>query len=232
MKYRIKPFHLPRLMTLKSQVSRDPLRDPLNDPPRDPKSAVIDAFKNGDEKAFSEIYNRYRKPILKFVLRRTGDKESADDVIQEVFLKIYRFRASYQPQYAFSTWLWAIAKNTMKDLFKKMRSSEFNGGRLKSNTAAGSSRAVDDDAWLTENIPCGAPNAEVLLTRKSELRMLKGWLKKLTRPQRRVVLMRVVYQLPYKEIANRLGLSISAVKCLAYRSRQVLGEIGYVPAFV
>ncbi|MEK6706321.1 MAG: sigma-70 family RNA polymerase sigma factor [Bdellovibrionota bacterium] len=168
-------------------------------------STLIHAFQNGEQQAFSEIYNRYSNPILKYVLRHTRDTEIAQDLTQEIFFKIFRFRSSYRPEHGFSTWIWTIAKNTIFDALRKKPAA-----------------TIDIPA---DDLPSPRPDAEKVLERKTQWRSLLRALKKLTSPQRKVVWMRIVYELPYNEIAKRLDVSISAVKCLAYRSKRALGEI-------
>ena len=65
--------------------------------------------------AFSKVYQRFSKPLLHYIRSRISDPEVAEELTQEVFLKAYRFRDSYQERYALSTWLWTIARNTISD---------------------------------------------------------------------------------------------------------------------
>src|SRR4051812_34192450 len=67
---------------------------------------------------FDEIYGRFHGPILSYVRSKLGDEEAARELTQEVFLKVHRFRASYRDEYAVSTWLWTIARNTLSDHFR------------------------------------------------------------------------------------------------------------------
>ncbi len=179
--------------------------------------ALVRAFKDGEDWAFSKVFKRYRKLILKFVSQKVRDEEAAEEITQEVFLKAYRFRESFRPDYAFSTWLWGIARNTMVDRIRKDRRdpmSERTDGY------------ADTEVAECETLPCGQPNAEHILLRRGDRKHLGKFLKLLTGPQKRVLWLRIMHRLSYAEIAKRLGLSLSAVKCLAYRARVSLSEGG------
>ncbi len=164
------------------------------------------------EEQFAEVYNRFRTPILNYVLKRVADVEAAHELTQEVFLKAFRFRFNYKGEYAVSTWLWTIAKNVVTDFFRK-------GDDLVLSSGDG------DDSPISE-VACSNPDPEAALSRKSDRRSLLKIARKLTRLQKRVVWMRLIHHLSYQEVADKLGLSLSSVKCLAYRSRQVLVQLG------
>jgi RNA polymerase sigma factor (sigma-70 family) len=70
---------------------------------------------------FPKIYKKFRKPILRYVNSRVSDPELAEDITQEIFIKVFRFQDSYQSQFAFSTWLWTIAKNTVSDSLRELK---------------------------------------------------------------------------------------------------------------
>src|SRR3954451_5807073 len=95
---------------------------------------------NESHDAFAKIYERFRKPLLHFVRSRISDPAVAEEITQEVFLKAYRFRDSYQERYALSTWLWTIARNTVSD--------HLRGPRPEASSVE------------TEELACGRPCAE------------------------------------------------------------------------
>jgi len=73
------------------------------------------AYREGDEEAFSILFKRYELRIFNHFLRHLGDRTVAEDLLQSTFLKIHRSRKSYQPSAAFSTWIFTIASNLLKD---------------------------------------------------------------------------------------------------------------------
>jgi RNA polymerase sigma-70 factor (ECF subfamily) len=164
-------------------------------------------------KTFTKIYDHFRNPILRYVRTRVSDDEAAEDITQEVFLKAFRFRDSYQDRYAISTWLWTIARNTVADHLR---------GRAPIETD--SDVAPDDiasDEW----------NAEVRAVRRDERRNFLRKLRSLTRMQKRVLWMRIIHQLSYEEISHRMGVSLASAKNLAYRAKLALGAAAESPGF-
>jgi RNA polymerase sigma-70 factor (ECF subfamily) len=150
---------------------------------------------------FPKIYSKFRKPILRYVNSRVTDPELAEDITQEIFIKVFRFQGSYQSKFAFSTWLWTIAKNTVSDSPREQKETTLREP-------------------LSEEIPCGSHCAETLAIKKDERRRLLRILKPMTRLQKRVLWMRAVHQLSYSEISKILGLSVAAAKNLATRAKQ------------
>lgn len=187
---------------------------------------ILEAFRAGDDQAFHQLYSKYQKAILRYVSRRVRDREAAQDICQEIFLRVHCFRGTYQPRYAFSTWLWTIARNVMCDWRRKGARTE----SIEVTTSSGGDGGARG-AFSAEEFPANEPNAEMLLMRKSERRRVKCLLKKLTHLQRRVIWLRLVRHLSYEEIAKDLGVSLSAVKCLLHRARQVLERMDYQPAY-
>jgi RNA polymerase sigma-70 factor (ECF subfamily) len=174
--------------------------------------SYIAEFKSGDEGAFSKIYSRFQKPILRYVKSKVSDPELAEEITQEIFIKMYRFRDSYQEQFAFSTWLWTIAKNTISDHLRGLKNTQ----NLSVNNG--------DDPIVPDELPCTKENAETLIIRKDQKKQLLKILKSLTRLQKRVLWLRMIHHLSYQEISKHLGISLSAVKNLAYRAKITLTE--------
>jgi RNA polymerase sigma-70 factor (ECF subfamily) len=165
-------------------------------------------FGSLDGDRFPAIYQKFRKPIFRYVSQRVRDEETAEEITQEVFLKAFRARESYLPSFGISTWLWTIAKNTLSDWHRKNKDSPI----------------LDAHAGMHEELLCPAPSAEVALTEQGERGELLQRMARLTDLQKNVLILRVIHHLPYREIAQRLGLSLSAAKCLFYRAKSTLGE--------
>src|SRR6266700_7123988 len=97
-------------------------------------SAVVTAFLGGEERAFSELVERYQTRLLNFIYRTIGDREKAEDLVQEVFIRVYRHIHRFDRTKKFSTWVYTIASNLAKNelrnrsrnplvLFQTMRSN-------------------------------------------------------------------------------------------------------------
>jgi len=78
-------------------------------------SAVVTAFLGGEERAFSELVTRYQTRLLNFVYRTIGDREKAEDLVQEVFIRVYRHLHRFDRSKKFSTWVYTIASNLAKN---------------------------------------------------------------------------------------------------------------------
>lgn len=163
-----------------------------------------------DLNAFDKVYERFRIPIMKYVFRKVGDVDTAEEVTQDVFMKVYQFRHTFDPSLEFSTWLWTIAKNTISDWFRKN----------------GQSALLNDEADRLEldaqSVPSPRPNPEIKLIEASDREKLIRMTDLLTDLQKKALMMRLIYQLPYQEIARQLQISRSAVKCLIHRAKENL----------
>jgi RNA polymerase sigma-70 factor (ECF subfamily) len=170
-------------------------------------SALLDAFRRGEDWAFRKIFARYRIPILRYASERVSNRETAEELSQEVFLKAFRARESYQPVFPFSAWLRTIARNTIIDWFRK------------GTPPSALPEAVPDE------LPSQEANAEALLVKAADSQRLKHFFGSLTGHQRKVLQLRLLERLSYGEIARQLGLSLSAVKCLIYRSKRAIKDL-------
>src|SRR4051812_15421890 len=120
-------------------------------------------------------YEKYYKPILKFVRTRIAEHSVAEEVTQEVFLKAHRFRASYREEYAFSTWLWAIARNTVCDYLRAVRHSPNDGFAV-----------TDETEFVFDELPSPHQNAETMLMKDEQRRSVLLLFARLSKLQKRV----------------------------------------------
>lgn len=176
--------------------------------------SVVSDFKSGCDSAFLKLYHRFQKPIVYYVKTMIRDAEVAEELVQEIFLKVFRFRGQYNEAFAFSTWLWTIARNTVRDHQRGMRFF------LENEVSGGEFPVSPDDC------PCDSESAEMLVVKKDQRRSLRKAFRLLSRPQRRVLWLRVVRQLSYDEIAKVLGLSLASVKSMVHRAKRILESQG------
>lgn len=173
------------------------------------KSFVL-RFKSGDKDAFSRVYKKFRKPILNYIVCKLRNRDIAEELTQEVFLKVYRFRESFDPQFEFSTWLWTIARNTLSDWFRKNRQAS-----ILEEGISGLSLDLED-------VPSQNPNPEHVFIETADQEVLVQMMSVLTDLQKKALFMRLIHRLPYHEIASQLNLSLSAVKSVLHRARSTL----------
>lgn len=76
---------------------------------------LIDQFRNGDQDAFSKLMQKYQTPIFDYVRRKVGNDDDANDITQEVFVKVHRALPDWQPRASFQTWLYTLARNRCTD---------------------------------------------------------------------------------------------------------------------
>ncbi len=166
--------------------------------------------KAGDAASFEALLKKYRSSVIKFIYRMVQNSAVAEELGQEVFLRVYRAREGYEPSAKFTTWLFRIAThialNSLRDT-RKERSVE----------------SLDAPAEETTFEP-GEPSANIeeYLVGASELGEIRRAVQALPGKQRAAVLMHKYHELDYKQIGEALGCSESAVKSLLFRSYETL----------
>ena len=154
--------------------------------------------------SFSTLYLRYYKPILKYVSRSIPSLDVAEEITQDIFLKVYQFKNSYKKEYKLSTWIWTIAKNTIYDYLR--------GAKLN--------HLLNYDIWNREDFePACSDTAESILIKEHERRKLKHLMEGLSNRQRQIIMLRMVKKLSYEQISSSMNLSLSAVKSLLNRAK-------------
>jgi RNA polymerase sigma-70 factor (ECF subfamily) len=170
----------------------------------DPEHDLIKAVADGDHEAFERLVKRYRNPLCNFVFRYLGDRAAAEDITQEVFMRVYRYASRFVPQARVSTWVFKIARNLSLDEIKRRQRLHLDeherGSRRQSAGAAPAAVAAGSDLDRT----------------------VMDALAELPENQRAALLLRVNEALSYREIAEVLGLSVSSVESLIFRARQQL----------
>jgi RNA polymerase sigma-70 factor, ECF subfamily len=164
---------------------------------------------DGDIEAFDELYGRHGTRIRTFIERFTGDPEAADDLVQEVFLKVYRNPKLFDPRGRFLTWIYAVARNACIDFLRVRRLPTIS-------TSGGSS---DDDA-PSYDPPAPAHARPLEQTLDSELREQIGRLAtKLSPKLREVFILCAVQGLSYEDAAAVIGCPVKTVSSRLSRAR-------------
>lgn len=167
---------------------------------------LLACFNDGDAGAFEVLLARYRRPIYNFILRSVRDREKAEDLLQEVFLKIIQRSQDFQGKSKFSTWLYTIARNLCIDTSRKM---VFR--RHQSLDSPGRSRD-ETSAPMVERVPGKEPNVDRDAIAKELQGQIAMAVEELPLDQKDVFLMRQVQGLPFKEIAAIVGVPENTVK--------------------
>jgi RNA polymerase sigma-70 factor (ECF subfamily) len=170
---------------------------------------------NNDQKAYSRLLSRYHDNIFYYILRMVGDKTYADDLTLESFDKAFQNLDSYDEQYAFSTWLYKIAKNCTIDFIRKrkLNSLHINYGS-------------DEESSINENtLYSGTPNPEEnMIQQQEELRLIK-YIESMKPKYRRIIELRYIKEYAYEEIAEELNIPIGTVKAQLFRAKNILAEM-------
>jgi len=171
--------------------------------------------KAGDERSFELLLRKYRTPLVNFLYRMVRDTAAAEDLAQEVFLRVYRARNKYAPSAKFTTWMFRIATNLA------LNSVRDNRHRRMDISVDHSMNAGDEDARPME-LPDRAPTIEQKLIARTRSEMILRAVHALPEKQRAAVLLHKYQEMDYDEIARVLECSESALKSLLFRAYETL----------
>jgi RNA polymerase sigma-70 factor, ECF subfamily len=171
---------------------------------------LLAAYRGGDVRAFERLLARYEKPIWSFLRRFVRDAEAAEDLLQEVFLRVVRdaqeANAVWKGQSKFSTWLFTIARNLCID--RARRSAVRDADSIDGPTDG----EAETTTTLHERIAAPGPQPDTVVAGREAARRIDRAISELPDDQREVFLMREVMELPFAEIASVVGVSEPTVK--------------------
>ena len=170
----------------------------------------------GDQSAFEYLVQKYRRPMVSFMYRMARNSAAAEDLAQEVFLRVYRSRETYEASAKFSTWLYRIATN--------LAVNHARDTRHERPEVQVSLDEPDDDTGTTLEMPDASLNAEQQMVRRERLLAIRRRIEALPEQQRLAVIMHKYQQMDYKQIADVLKKSESATKSLLFRAYETLRE--------
>src|SRR5258707_5693684 len=173
--------------------------------------------KAGDEQSFTLLLHRYRSPLINFLYRMVRNREQAEDLAQEVFIRVYRAREDYVPSAKFTTWLFRIATNLA---LNSVRDNRYQRMEI-SLDAPGTADSQDGDE-KTLDVARKHPNMEQNLIKGTRKKMIRRAIEKLPEKQRAAVLLHKYQELDYGEISKILECSESALKSLLFRAYETL----------
>ena len=177
-------------------------------------SDVMLQLRAGNMAGFDYLVQKYRKPIIHFMYRMVHNQAVAEELAQEVFLRVYRSRETYRAEARFSTWLYRIATNLGVNHARDTR-HERNASTIYLDQ-------VDSETGMTPDIADSTPGAESDLLRDERLQEIRQHVLALPERQRMAVLMHKYEGMDYKQIGDVLKLSESATKSLLFRAYQTL----------
>ena len=180
-------------------------------------AGVVTAFLGGEERAFQELVERYQTRLLNFVYRTIGDREKAEDLVQEVFIRVYRHLHRFDRSKKFSTWIYTIASNLAKnELRNRSRNPLVLFQTIRKSWQ-------DDDRPLQFEDATSRPDD---LYRKRHLReLVEESVAKLPAHHREVFVLRELEGKSYEEIAEITSCNLGTVKSRLNRARSAFAEI-------
>jgi RNA polymerase sigma-70 factor (ECF subfamily) len=170
---------------------------------------VMMRVRDGDVDELGILFERHHGRLFAFCLRMTGDRDTAGDLVQEVFVRMLRYRTTYREQGAFLAWMYRLARNVCVDHFRHQ------GGAVR--------EVAEDEAAV--DLPSQEALPAERASRREEVRLLERALRKLSAEKRETLLLARFGSMPYAQIAEALGCTVSTVKVRVHRAVRELREI-------
>lgn len=167
-------------------------------------------LQQGENLPLNVLMTRYKHRLFAFICRYTGREETAYDILQETFIKLYFAAASYQPRYKFSTWLFQIALNLCRDHYRKARRRQLPSLFSGSDPAS--------------TLPALSPNPEEEQIARSELAALSREVERLPHTLKSALVAFAIEDRSQEESAGLLGITPKTLEMRVYRARKLLAR--------
>ena len=184
--------------------------DPASD------AAVMLRLAAGDESAFNFLVGKYHRAMIHFLFRMVHNQAVAEELAQEVFLRVYRSRESYRAEAKFTTWLYRIATN--------LAVNHARDTKHERSAQTVYLDAPDEETGTTPDVADDEPSVEQKLMRDERMAAIRKHVMALPERQRMAVLMHKYQGMDYRQIGDVLKLSESATKSLLFRAYQTLRD--------
>lgn len=172
----------------------------------------IEACQRGDLSGLEGLYERYHRQLYAYLVAMLRSKHGAEDVVQDIFVKLHRQIGSYRFQSPFHHWLFRLARNQAIDHLRREKVRRVTS--LDAEPLEGTA--------LRERVPAKGRDAQGQVLAQEKAVAVRAAVQALPVPFREVVLLREWEDLPYEDIAARLGLSVGTVKSRLFRARALL----------
>jgi RNA polymerase sigma-70 factor (ECF subfamily) len=176
----------------------------------DPDSKLMIAYQQGDQEAFDYLLDKYHRPIVNFIYKFVNNAAEAEDLAQEVFLRIHRARMRYEPRAKFASWIYRIAANlSLKEIGRRRRVFFWKGN----HNANG--RGEEEEL----PVPDPLPNAERRMISSEMGRIIRNAIQALPPKERLALVLRRYEDLSYRDIAEIMNCTEAAVKTYIHRGK-------------
>ena len=169
-------------------------------------NAVMAAVGAGQVARLAVLFERYHRALFRYFVSMNGDREQAEDLVQEVFFRMLRYRTSYDPAQSFTAWMYQIARNAGVDQLRKR----------------GTAEVVDLDSFT---LASASPGPEESASRGQDLALLRRAIEQLPEDKREILVLSRFQGMKHEDIAEVLGCEVGTVKVRVYRAIRALGQI-------
>jgi RNA polymerase sigma-70 factor (ECF subfamily) len=173
---------------------------------------LVRKAKAGDGRAYDTLVEMYREAVFNVIFRMVRNKQEAEDLTQETFIKAYNSINSFNETYAFSTWLFKIATNHCIDFFRKRK--------LITHSLDEPIKYKDEE--IKHEYPTEEPTADKEMVASEKSRIIRQAINKLPEKYRMAIILRHHEEKSYEEIAQILDLPLGTVKARIFRAREML----------
>jgi len=177
-----------------------------------PDIELIKLALEGDQQAYTEILKKYRAPLYNLLYRMVKNKMETEDLVQEAFIKAFNSLASFNDDYAFSTWLYKIAINNCIDHFRKKKLKTFPIDKP----------IESKDGNIKREFPDVSYQPDKFLLSKEKDKLIDEAIQNLPEKYRTAILLRHSEDKSYEEISEIMGIPLGTVKARIFRAREML----------
>lgn len=177
-------------------------------------SVLIRKCLEGDEKSFEKLLNRYKGPVFSICLRMVRNRDDAEDISQDVFIRVFNMLDRYNPSFPFSSWLFRITSNLCIDFLRKN----------KRTVLSIDSPVEGKDGEMLRQFESNEQGPEKRMELKEKMEYLEQSIGTLPERYRIIVIMRHQEHLSYEQISEMLGIPLGTVKARIHRARKMIVE--------
>ncbi len=170
-------------------------------------NAVMAEVGAGQVARLAVLFERYHRPLFRYFVSMSGDREQAEDLVQEVFFRMLRYRTSYDPAHSFTAWMYQIARNAGVDQVRKR----------------GRAEVVDINTYA--ELASATPGPEENASRGQDLALLRRAMGQLPADKREILVLSRFQGMKHEDIAEVLGCEVGTVKVRVYRAIRALEQI-------
>ena len=174
-------------------------------------NAVMAEVSAGQVARLAVLFERYHRPLFRYFVSMNSNREQAEDLVQEVFFRMLRYRTSYDPSQSFTAWMYQIARNAGVDQVRKR----------------GSTQVVDIDSFVDRRaeLVSASPGPEESASRGQDLALLRRAMDQLPEDKREILVLSRFQGMKHEDIADVLGCEVGTVKVRVYRAIRALEQI-------